>query len=303
MIATHACKKTFTERPWSRFWTTRTSCAHLSELRLSMAPLATPFGPVPGSSLTRAKPVFGTLRARSPPICQLFSPSRAAMFGSGHGVRRLTLVVLGDPSDPQHLCGSSCRKSAASRTPCCSASRPSPTCSRPGYSCCFALPLVQTTFSVGPPHSTAEYAREHDDAVEACLSTLLCGDVASPLPATAASAAHLPRGFGGLGLRSATAGAPAAYWGFWQDSLPALLDAGMPPALAAACSAAAQVRRAGLPTPLWRETSAAPAPQEAHTTEGTLRGWQRAAASACDERAFETHLSHLDPASRALLLS
>ncbi|OLQ04637.1 hypothetical protein AK812_SmicGene12266 [Symbiodinium microadriaticum] len=116
-----------------------------------------------------------------------------------------------------------------------------------------------------PPDSTAEYAREHDGTVAACLSTLLYGDAVSPLPAAAASAAHLPLGYGGLGLRSAAAAAPAAYWASWQDSLPALLarlpteaeqllaslnspHAGMPPALAAACSAAAAVRQAGFPT-------------------------------------------------------
>ena len=68
------------------------------------------------------------------------------------------------------------------------------------------------------------------------------------------------------------------------------------PALAAACSAAAAVRQAGFPTPLWGESSACctgAAPRQA--AEETLRRWQRAAASACDERAFETHLSQLDP--------
>ena len=77
----------------------------------------------------------------------------------------------------------------------------------------------------------------------------------------------------------------------------------MPLAFAAACSAAAAVRQAGFPTPLWGGTSAALAPQLAQAAEETLRGWQRAAASACDERALQTHLSQLDPAPRALLLS
>ena len=183
-----------------------------------------------------------------------------------------------------------------------------------------ASPRANYLLRMLPPNSTTEYAREHDGAVAACLSTLLYGDAVSPLPAAAASAAHLPLGYGGLGLRSAAAAAPAAYWASWQDSLPALLarlpteaeqllaslnspHAGMPPALAAACSAAAAVRQAGFPTPLWGESSAAPAPHLAQAAEETLRGWQRAAASAGDERAFETHLSQLDPASRALLLS
>ena len=101
--------------------------------------------------------------------------------------------------------------------------------------------------------------------------------------------------------------APTTSWASWQDSLPALLarlpteaeqllaslsspHAGMPSALAAACSEAAAVRQPGSP----RGSSAAPAPQ---LGEETFRGWQRAAASACDERAFETRLSQLDLAS------
>ena len=34
-----------------------------------------------------------------------------------------------------------------------------------------------------------------------------------------------------------------------------------------------------------------------------LRGWQRWASRACDERVLETHFTDLSPASRALLLS
>ena len=50
-----------------------------------------------------------------------------------------------------------------------------------------------------PPDSTvtAEFARKLGPAVAACLSTLLHGDTVSPLPAAAASAAHLPLGYGG----------------------------------------------------------------------------------------------------------
>ena len=59
--------------------------------------------------------------------------------------------------------------------------------------------------------------------------------------------------------------------------------------------------------PAWETAAglAGPPPQAPRGDEPAdhLRGWQRHAASACDERAFETHLSHLSPASRALLLS
>ena len=172
-----------------------------------------------------------------------------------------------------------------------------------------ASPPANYLLRMLPPDSTTEYAREHDQAVAACLSTLLYGNAVSPLPAAAASAAHLP--VGGLGLRSAAAAAPAAYWASWQDSFPALLAclpteaeqllaslnlpyAGMPPVLAAACSAAATVGQAGFPTRLWGESSAAPAPHLAQAAEETLRGWQLAAASGCDERAVKTHLCQLD---------
>ena len=67
----------------------------------------------------------------------------------------------------------------------------------------------------------------------------------------------------------------------------------MPPALAAAST---RVREAGFLAP-------APAAPHPPRGDGHLRGWQRAAVAACDERALETHLPHLTPASRALLLS
>ena len=143
--------------------------------------------------------------------------------------------------------------------------------------------------------------------------TLLYGEEAPELSADALGTAQLPLGLGGLGLRSATFGASAAYW--LPDAFPPLLQrfpadaaqlqaghnvphAGMPPALAVACTTR-DVREAGLPVPKW-SVAAALAPPHGH---GHLRGWQRAAVAACDERALETHPSHLNPASRALLLS
>jgi len=98
-------------------------------------------------------------------------------------------------------------------------------------------------------------------------------------------------GYGGLCLRSAAAGAQAAHWASWQDSLLALFsrlpaEAEQLPALAAPCSPAAGVRQAGFHTP--------------QAAEGTVRGWQCAAASsACDDPLF--HLFPTRP--RALLAS
>ena len=115
-----------------------------------------------------------------------------------------------------------------------------------------------------------------------------------------------------IALLSRASAPPAACWASWQDAFPALLQrfpddaarlraslsaphAGMPPGLAAACTAAARVRGRGFPVPDW-DVAAAPSAPHPPRGDSHLRGWQRAAAAACDERALETHLSHLNPA-------
>ena len=107
------------------------------------------------SSSTRAKPVFGT---QEPAICPSTQQGVEVWVGAWS---------FGNAT-------------AAGKTPpaehCCSASQTSPTCNRVGYR---LLPL----------DCTVEYAREHDQAVEAY--------------------AALPLGFGG----AATAGAPATFSG------------------------------------------------------------------------------------------
>ena len=50
--------------------------------------------------------------------------------GAPPGRQGLLVVLAPSRPYPRHLCGSRCRKNAAGRTPCCSASRPSPTCSQ-----------------------------------------------------------------------------------------------------------------------------------------------------------------------------
>ena len=116
-----------------------------------------------------------------------------------------------------------------------------------------------------PPHCTADYYSAHDRAVASCLGTCLWRGLTR---AASPCARHCTAfGFGGLGLRSATSGARAAYTGFrGRMPFPALLPrfpaeaaqlqgslnaphAGMPSALAAACMAAARMREAGFPPP------------------------------------------------------
>ena len=77
------------------------------------------------------------------------------------------------------------------------------------------------------------------------------------------------------------------------------------PSLLAATQAAAYLTTQGYAVPSWDEAiSNVPGPQpQPDEPADFLRGWQRRASHACDERALETHLADLSPASRALLLS
>ena len=126
----------------------------------------------------------------------------------------------------------------------------------------------------------------------------------------------------GLGLRSAVDAAPSAYWASWADCLrairaraplaadrlvQALLQSATETAapLAAARHAAAYLREQGYDAPSWASLQQGqPPPGHSDRDFGDfLRGWQHGASLASDKRALEVHLSHLDAASRALLLS
>ena len=172
-----------------------------------------------------------------------------------------------------------------------------------------------------PPATTAAYASSHDAAVGCCLSALL-GLADAPLPPQPARAARLALRFGGLGLRAADTDRHAAYWASWMDTLP-VIQARVPsaaerllaalrddraarlPSLLAATQAAAYLTTQGYAVPAWDEAlSDLPGLHSRHDEPADfLRGWQRRASHACDERALETHLADLSPASRALLLS
>ena len=172
-----------------------------------------------------------------------------------------------------------------------------------------------------PPATTAAYASSHDAAVGCCLSALL-GLADAPLPPQPARAARLALRFGGLGLRAADTDRHAAYWASWMDTLP-VIQARVPsaaerllaalrddraarlPSLLAATQAAAYLTTQGYAVPAWDEAlSDLPGLHSRHDEPADfLRGWQRRASHAGDERALETHLADLSPASRALLLS
>ena len=183
-----------------------------------------------------------------------------------------------------------------------------------------AAPRANYLLRVLSPAATADYAAEHDAALAACIAGLL-GHAGHPLPEGALQTAQLAARFGGLGLRSALSDRHAAHWASWCDALPVLRDrapeaaarmlhalqgplADSPPSAAAAQHAAVYLRAQGYTVPNWEEAMRPPA--DAPSREEPcdhLRGWQRRAAHACDERAFETLFSSLSPAARALLLS
>jgi len=88
-------------------------------------------------------------------------------------------------------------------------------------SCC-AAPRAQYALRSLPPEATRAFATAHDDAVLACLDTLLSSGAPSGLPLLATARAQLALRHGGLGLRSAARHAPAAYWSSWADVLPVI---------------------------------------------------------------------------------
>ena len=117
----------------------------------------------------------------------------------------------------KHLMVSTGRKRAASTTPCCSASRPSPTCSRPGSSCCSAPPFAPTASSgccrrTPLPNMLGSMIRLSRPAPARCSTETLSGRCRPQLlrQLTCHSVTEWP----------APAGAPAACWASWQDSFP-----------------------------------------------------------------------------------
>ena len=231
---------------------------------------------------------------QEPPISPPSSHNMAAMFELGRGARRRNArdwSFLAPPSDPQLFCDRTCRRSAASTTPSCSASRPLPTCRRLGSSCCFALRLAATTpsacFRRTPlPSMLGSMIRLLRPVSVRCSTETLSRRCRPQL------LRQLNFGYGGFGLGSAGAAAPAAYWASWQDSLPALLACLSDRSRAAPREFERTARRhapcpyngmlscsrgrtgrlphaARFPTPLWGESSAAPVPQLAQAAEET----------------------------------
>ena len=74
-----------------------------------------------------------------------------------------------------------------------------------------ASPRANHAIRTMPPSASATYARGHDDAIWTTLQAML-GGMGDAEAAHARQVAALPGALGGLGLLSAEAIAPAAYW-------------------------------------------------------------------------------------------
>ena len=124
-----------------------------------------------------------------------------------------------------------------------------------------------------------------------CLSALV-GWLSPPRLRRTGPLGHLP---------AIRARAPAVAARLLQNLQAEGPEAAAPPA--AAQQAAAYLRGQGYGVPDWGSTQVEAQGSAEREFGAPLRGWQRLAAAAGDERAPELHLSHLDAAFRALLLS
>jgi hypothetical protein len=178
-----------------------------------------------------------------------------------------------------------------------------------------ASPRCNHILRTTAPALAADFAADHDVAVAGCLQQLLGGP---DLPATA----HVPLAQGGLGLQSATATAPAAYWASWADTLPTLArqlpaftarvqdffsnPAQAPPSIQAAHQAAGTLSANGWNPPTWHDLTngtSPPRPADLPNEGPTARGWQHKAANVIQTRCRAQLFTVLDPASQAMLTS
>ena len=185
-------------------------------------------------------------------------------------------------------------------------------------SCC-AAPRAQYALRTLPLDSTHGYAAGHDGAVLRCLAALLFADEGSQLPVHAQARAQLALRHGGLGLRSATRHAPAAYWASWADALRAIArrdpdfahevagslasDRPLPLALQSARDACASLSAIGFEPPAWAELLYAQVPSqlEEDPSLDLTRGWQRPASQAVDDFCHRAFLRESNAASASLL--
>ena len=172
-----------------------------------------------------------------------------------------------------------------------------------------------------PPEQAQPFAEEHDTNIWSCLNSILGTDV---VDTTAREIATLPFRQGGLGLRSATRMAEAAYWASWVDSLSQIKarhprisavllselakgSASISASVRSAAAAADKLRSCGMSEqPSWSQAAQGARPPEPLDLEpgDFAHGWQFYAANTLDFHFVSTALEHrLSPARSAVRLS
>ena len=203
-------------------WTTSTSppTNHPGCGRSSMSSHARSSS-TPASASTKAKPMSGMQAGLSHPTSPL---SAAPTLPASPPHRSAQLARPRPPHRPPGLCPGTARRSSAqtARPRQCHSHPPRPDlqCSWLVFLFC-ACPRAHYALRGLRPDLTAGFATAHDQCIHRCLTTLL--DFAG-LPASATARAGLTLSSGGLGLRSAVAHAPAAFWASWKDAVPILCD-------------------------------------------------------------------------------
>ena len=189
-----------------------------------------------------------------------------------------------------------------------------------------AAPRAHYYLRTSPPSHAGAYAQGHDHLVWAAATQLLgASGLSEEARAEGWRMASLPSRLGGLGLRSATRSAQAAYWAFWADALPMLRARSSravdrllgflegvreaPGCLEEFRAAAIRLRNQdGFDcAPDWQVlagvTPPPPPPQQAAEVGEWKQGWQFHACSAVERTWRTVLLSDMSHSSQALLRS
>ena len=98
----------------------------------------------------------------------------------------------------------------------------SPICNARG-SCLSSVQAPDATARTLPPSHAVAFAQGHDEGMQRAMASLLEGMPGDAhQQAVAQDIASLPMRMGGLGIRSASRLALAAFWASWADALPML---------------------------------------------------------------------------------
>ena len=180
-----------------------------------------------------------------------------------------------------------------------------------------ANPRANHAMRTLPPSVSRAYCEAHDKGIWS-TAKLLIGVSGSTDTEEVHQLASLPMRMGGLGLRSATRCAAAAFWASWADALPMIRDrtpqianlvltslsSGVPPSsgcLAEVHAAATELDHQGFwQRPSWNEIwqGKRPDPSEARDPGEWQHGWQYWASSVTDSFFRKTTMLTSRPASR-----